>query len=149
MLIDYACMFVATNKTDLWNTQMWSPDTKNKSSTIASHLNGRVILYLESSFVLKLEVRPDYNGKEIQEESSSSGLELQDIEPCINRQKSSWDRQLWKHAWPNCQCLKLIKLGVETLPCSVITFCEICMELGLGPIVECPWFHSLVPHLMK
>lgn len=89
MLIEYACMFMETNKTDLWNTQMLSPTKINKSSTIASHLNGRVILYLESSFVLKLEVRPDNNGKEIPEESSSSGLELQDTEPCINRQKSS------------------------------------------------------------
>lgn len=71
------------HKTDLWNTKMLS-ETKKKSSTIASHYNGRQILCLESSFVLKLEVRQDRNGKEI-EESSSSGLELQDMEPCVDR----------------------------------------------------------------
>lgn len=93
MLIECACMFMETKLTS-GIRRCYLQTKMNQSSTIASHLNGRVILYLESSFVLKLEVRPDNNGKEIQEESSSSGLELQDIGPCINRQKSPRDRQL-------------------------------------------------------
>ena len=39
---------------------------------------------MESSFVLKLEVRPDKNRKGLKE-SSSSGLELQDLEPRIDK----------------------------------------------------------------